>query len=175
MTPFQRRHYHARLWPAACVAQGWDKKDENKRREVTQEATGSASTSSLNQGQLTLLFNRLKWLAEPANFDAAYADANPEIVLEEDKRARIIWRIEQTTAKAGLKDEWLTQIAAAKCEANVVKSWRQLPTMELLKLSMTVESRTTEMAKARRLKNTPPEKPVQETCTDDAEGIDMPF
>jgi hypothetical protein len=175
MTPPQRSRYFGTLWPAACKAQGWDKKDETKRQEVTHEATGSASTSSLTQGQLTLLFNRLKWLADPSNFDKAYADANPDIVLEEDKRARIIWRIEQTTAKAGLKDEWLTQTAAAKCEVNQVKAWRHLPTMELLKLSMTVESRTTELAKARRLKKNTPAQPVQDSCIDDAEGIDMPF
>lgn len=175
MTPIQRRHYHARLWPAACATQGWKKKDDNRRKEVTLEATGHSSTSGLNQGQITLLFNKLKWLADPANFDTAYADANPDIALEEDKRARIIWRIEQTAAKAGLTEPWLVEISAAKCAVHNVRQWRQLPAVDLLKMSMTVESRTTDVAKTRRQKKTPAAQPLQDDCTDDAAGVDMPF
>ena len=169
MTPRQRSTYFGTLWPAACEAQGWNPKDEDRRRDVTMEATGKASTSSLTEAQITLLFNHLKQLANPADFDLAYLTANPEIALEEHKRGQIIWRIENETAKAGLKEEWLEQISAAKCEQNGVKQWRQLPTVELLKFSMTVESRTSEEVKARRAikkaKKRRPAQGVQEPCT----------
>jgi hypothetical protein len=164
MTPSQRRHYHSRLWPDACKAQGWDKKDEEKRREVTEAATGKASSSALNQGQITLLFNKLKWLADPVNFDRAFADANPDLALEEDKRSRIIWRIEHTAAKKGFNEAWLHSISEHKCTHHNVKVWRQLPTTELLKLSMTVDARKKHA------------EPRQDECADDAlAGIDMPF
>ena len=169
MTPHQRSHYFGKLWPAACEAQGWNPKDEDRRRDVTMEATGKDSTSRLTEAQITLLFNHLKQLANPQDFDLAYLSANPEIALEEHKRGQIIWRIEHTTADAGLKEEWLTEISAAKCAANGVKQWRQLPTVELVKLSMTVESRTSDEARARRAAARPKKKrsaqPMQQPCT----------
>jgi hypothetical protein len=56
MNPRQRSYYHADLWPAACAAQGWDPRDNERRREVTQEATGVPSTRDLDQHQITALF-----------------------------------------------------------------------------------------------------------------------
>lgn len=169
MTPRQRSTYFGTLWPAACAAQGWDTKDEDRRRDVTMEATGKASTSRLSEAQITLLFNHLKQLANPADFDLAYLTANPEIALEEHKRGQIIWRIENETAKAGLREEWLEEISAGKCAEHAVKKWRQLPTVELLKFSMTVESRTSEISKENRalkqMKKRKSAQAVQEACT----------
>lgn len=169
MNARQRSTYFGTLWPAACAAQGWNPKDEDRRRDVTMEATGKDSTSRLTEAQITLLFNHLKQLANPEDFDLAYLTANPEIALEEHKRGQVIWRIEHTTAQAGLKEEWLVQISAAKCAANGVKQWRQLPTVELVKLSMTVESRTDEASRARRAAARPNKKrsahAVQQPCT----------
>lgn len=171
----QRSHYFGKLWPAACDAQGWNPKDEDRRRDVTMEATGKDSTSRLTEAQVTLLFNHLKQLANPADFDLAYLTANPEIALEEHKRGQIIWRIENTTAQAGLTEAWLVEISAPKCEAHEVKHWRQLPTVELLKLSMTVESRTSEEVKARRAmrkpKKTRPAQAEMKPCTVYAERL----
>jgi hypothetical protein len=173
MNASQRKTYFGNLWPAACKAQGWLVKDEDRRREVTNQATGKDSTSKLTEAQITLLFNKLKQLANPADFDLAYADANPEIALEEHKRGQIIWRIENSTAKAGLTEAWLEDISARKCATHAVKHWRQLPTVELVKLSMTVESRTSDEVKDRRAKKQQPRAAaVQDTCTD---GIVMPF
>lgn len=176
MSPLQRKTYFGSLWPSACAVQGWNPKDEDRRRDVTMQATGKDSTSRLTQAQITLLFNHLKQLANPADFDLAYVTANPEIALEEHKRGQIIWRIENETAKAGLKEAWLEEISAAKCAEHEVKHWRQLPTIELLKLSMTVETRTSEEVKARRASKRPAAQPVQDSCTDDAlPAAKMPF
>jgi hypothetical protein len=152
MNAAQRKTYFVLLWPAACKAQGWLVKDDDRRRDVTMQATGKDSTSRLSEAQITLLFNRLKQLADPADFDLAYADQKPEIALEEHKRGQIVWRIEDSTAKAGLTEAWLVQISGPKCQAHDVKHWRQLPPVELLKLSMTVASRTSDEVKARRAK-----------------------
>lgn len=180
MTPDQRKLYRGKLWPEACAKKGWNVKDEDRRRDATMEATGQDSTTGLSQDQITLLFNHLKQLANPEDFDLAYVTANPEIALEENKRARIIWRIEHETATAGLQEEWLVEISASKCAAHNVKQWRQLPTVELVKLSMTVETRTTKEVKARRQAKTTGKKPaaraVQPKCTaDDLPLSPLPF
>lgn len=182
MSPLQRKTYFGTLWPAACAKQGWNPKDEDRRRDVTMEATGTDSTSRLSQPQITLLFNHLKQLADPEDFDLAYMTANPDIALEEHKRGNIIWRIEHTVAQAGLTESWLVETSEAKCQAHGVKHWRQLPTVELTKLSMTVETRTSEDAKARRKfrswkgKKKASARPVQSDCSGGAEATeDDPF
>ncbi len=153
MNASQRSTYFGRLWPEACAAQKWNPKDEERRRDVTHAATGKESTSKLTEAQITLLFNKLKWLADPNNFEKALADANPTQALEEHKREQIIWRIEHTAAKKGFNEAWLAKASAGKCTRHNVKSWRQLPTVELVKFSMTVDSRA------------PNKTPVQEPCT----------
>jgi hypothetical protein len=178
MTASQRKTYFGTLWPAACKAQGWNPKDEDRRRDATMQATGQDSTSRLSQDQITLLFNHLKQLANPEDFDLAYVTANPEIALEEHRRSQIIWRVEHTAAKAGLNDAWLEQASAAKCSAHNVRCWRQLPTVELLKFSMTVSSRTTSDVSARRSsRNKRSATPLQDPCIPGAasESDDMPF
>ncbi len=165
MTRAQQVHYRKRLWPAACAAQGWDVKDEDRRRDVTRETTGQDSTSGLTNKQVDRLFRRLEWLANPGDFDAAYADANPELAGEEAERARITWRIRHTAERAGLTDAYLDQVAQHKCRRHHCQTWQQLPTPELLNLSRTIASR----AKGRSA------GAVQETCNTPADGIDMPF
>ena len=72
MTSGQRTHYFARLWPAACAAQGWNYRDEALRRRVTRECMAKIqgpdtdSTSALGQNELTALFVYLQHLATPA-------------------------------------------------------------------------------------------------------------
>lgn len=165
MNTEQRRFYHGKLWPAACRVQGWNSKDEHQRKRVTFSATGEESTSSLDQDQVTLLFNKLKWLADPTNFDKALADSDPAAALAENKRKKVIWRIEQVAAKAGLTEAWLIEASAAKCQAQKVLEWRKLPTVDLLKLSMTVETRSSEAAKERRASKKRPAQLMQDLCT----------
>lgn len=198
MTPRQRSTYFGTLWPQACKAQGWNVKDENRRKCVTFGATGEESTSDLNEDQITLLFNKLRLLADPQNFDKALADADPAAALEENKRKQLIWRVEKAAAKVpGDAESWLSELSAGKCAAHGVREWRKLPTPELLRFSFTVASRTTEMARENRaFKATTKQAPkkarkkrpahgMQDACTvysrrpkpglDDEEIPDMPF
>jgi hypothetical protein len=171
MTPHQRAHYFGKLWPAACKTQGWQVKDDAQRTRVTFAATGEESTSALDQDQVTLLFNKLKWLADPHNYDKALADADPHAALEESRRARVIWRIERRASLVpGKSESWLASLASAKCAAHGVADWRHLPTPELLRFSYTVSARTTEYAQAKRrgkaAKNSAAQT-VQDDCSDD--------
>lgn len=180
MTSRQRSTYFGTLWPAACKAQGWSVKDENRRKCVTVGATGEESTSDLDQDQVTLLFNKLKFLADPHNFDKALADADPATALEENKRKQLIWRIEKAAAKVpGDAESWLTELAAGKCAAHNVREWRKLPTPELLRFSFTVASRTTEMARENRALKAQKKRSartVQTACSnDDLPAERMPF
>lgn len=65
MNAKQRRLYFTQLWPAACEANGWDPKDDECRREVTEYATHQPSTRMLSQAQITALFLYLRHLAHP--------------------------------------------------------------------------------------------------------------
>lgn len=141
MTASQRRTYFATLWPAACKAQGWHVKDDERRRDVTHAATGQDSTSKLTQDQITLLFNKLKWLADPHNFDKAFADANPELALADHKRANVIWRIDQAAQAKGFNEAYIAKVAEHKCRAHNVRTWRDLPIQELVNLSKTISAR----------------------------------
>lgn len=163
MTASQRRTYFATLWPAACQAQGWNAKDEERRRDITFSATGKESTSKLTQEQITLLFNKLKWLADPTNFDLAMADANPELALADHQRTQVIWRIEKTAADKGFNSVYLDKAAEHKCRVHNARSWRELPIQELINFSKTMASRQGS------------KKPVQKACTGAVDADNIPF
>lgn len=173
MTHAQRALYFQRLWPDACAAQGWDVRDDDRRRAVTQEATGQASASGLSQSQITALFDHLKWLADPFNLDKAMPVANPEQGEDAHRRRQLVWRVTQAAAHAGLAAEWIDQTAAEKVRAHRVGSWQALPLPELLKLSFTVAARTTEHARDRRASRSKrPAKAEQPPCID---ATELPF
>jgi predicted outer membrane protein len=130
---------------------------------VTFAATGQESTSKLTNDQITRLFNKLKWLADPGNFEKAYADANPEIALEENKRQRAIFRIQKTAEKKGFNETWLETAVEHKCAKHRVSCWRKLPLAELINFSKTVESRKGRAA------------PVQDGCTGVVDPDDIVF
>lgn len=73
MNAAQRRVYFTQVWPAACKAQGWDPRDDERRRTVTATAmqlcgcAGITSAAKLNSAQVTALFCYLKHLANPLN------------------------------------------------------------------------------------------------------------
>lgn len=165
MTRKQQIHYRATLWPAACQAQGWDPKDDEKRREIIQEATGQDSTSKLNNKQVDALFRKLKWLADPANFDLAYADANPDIADEQKDLERIIWRIMDSAEKGGFSEAYLAECAAYKVHHHRVTHWRDLPRDELINFSKTITARA----------RSAPARQVQSGCTHGADPDKMPF
>ena len=175
MTPHQRAHYFGKLWPAACKTQGWQVKDDAQRTRVTYAATGEESTSALDQDGVTLLFNKLKWLADPHNYDKALADADPHAALEESRRARVIWRIERRASLIpGKAESWLSEMASAKCAAHGVADWRHLPTPELLRFAYTVSARTTEHAQSKRRTKAAKKGPAQ-AVQDDCSGDDLPL
>ncbi|MFZ2280738.1 MAG: hypothetical protein WAW39_23265 [Prosthecobacter sp.] len=163
MSPSQRKAYFARLWPDACKAQGWNPKDEERRRDVTHAATGQESTSKLTQKQITLLFNKLAWLADPHNFEKAFADANPEIALANDQRGNVIWRIEKAADEKGFNSVYLDKAAEHKCRVHNVRSWRDFPLKELINFSKTIAARQGN------------KKPVQEACTGGVAEDNIPF
>lgn len=177
MTPRQRSTYFGSLWPAACAVQRWNAKDEHQRKRVTFAATGEESTSDLNQDQITLLFAKLEWLADPQNFGAALADSDPVAALEANKRKQLIWRIEKDAAKVpGNPVKWLAEIAS---DRHGTSDWQKLPTPELLRFSFTVSGKTTTVARKRRshsCSKRSPARPVHDACTAPAaECLELPF
>lgn len=179
----QRNLYFGRLWPEACAAQGWKRSDQMQRKRVTFAATGEESTTDLDEDQITLLFIKLRWLADPANFDKALADSDPAAALAENKRKNIIWRIEKAAALIpGDAEADLAKMAAGKCAAHGVSEWRKLPTPELLRFAFTVSARTTGEAREKREKRARKTakrvsaRAMQEACAAaDTETGAMPF
>jgi len=163
MSPSQRKTYFARLWPDACKAQGWNPKDEERRRDVTHAATGQESTSKLSQKQITLLFNKLAWLADPNNFEKAFADANPEIALADHQRGQVIWRIEKAANEKGFNSVYLDKAAEHKCRVHNARSWSELPIQELINFSKTISARQGN------------KKPVKEACAGVVAEDSLPF
>lgn len=76
MTPRERTHYHAVLWPAACRAMGWSHKDQERRRKVVidcmEAVRGPLVTTSdpeFGRDEVTALFCYLEHLADQASLD----------------------------------------------------------------------------------------------------------
>lgn len=75
MNANERKIYFGQLWPAACLANEWDVKDEAKRREITAECMRlvrgpqTDSTSLLGPDGVTALFTYLAHLADPSSLD----------------------------------------------------------------------------------------------------------
>lgn len=174
MNTEQRALYFGSLWPKACAVQGWKKNDEQARKRVIFAATGETSSSALDQDQITLLFIKLRWLADPANFDKAFADSDPAAALADNKRKQLIWRIEKAAARIpGNAEADLAKMAANKCAAHGVREWRKLPTPELLRFSFTVAARTTDDARARRGKKAA-KKGAAPSVQDECSAADLP-
>lgn len=174
MNTTQRRLYFG-LWKTVCKVQGWNEKDEHQRQRVTYAATGETSTTALDQDQVTLLFTKLRWLADPHSFDKALADSDPSAALAANKRKQIIWRITRSAAKVpGNPEAWLSDIAT---DRHGTRDWRKLPDAQLLRFAMTVSGRTTELARQKRAAKAGKGSVAsaqQDACKEPAEGLGMP-
>ena len=71
MNPRQKRLYFQVLWPAACATQGWDPRDDARRRACTLYSTGDESTRLLDEHGITALFVFLAHLADPRDGEKA--------------------------------------------------------------------------------------------------------
>tara|TARA_R110002094_G_scaffold219965_1_gene192268 strand:+ start:131 stop:691 length:561 start_codon:yes stop_codon:yes gene_type:complete len=78
MTKGERVKLFRDLWPAACLANEWDIKDDTKRREVILECMElvrgplvTTSSPEFGRDEVTALFCYLQHLADPADFDKA--------------------------------------------------------------------------------------------------------
>lgn len=75
MTSKERAKYFSELWPAACLANEWDVKDDARRRAVTAECMRLVrgpevdSASQLGPDEVTALFCYLAHLADGASLD----------------------------------------------------------------------------------------------------------
>lgn len=76
MNKLQRSLYFRDLWPAACAAQGWLPKDDARRRAVSLHATGTESTTAMEEWQVTALFTYLRHLGRPDDLTASAAWLN---------------------------------------------------------------------------------------------------
>jgi hypothetical protein len=121
----QRARYHSQLWPAACAAQGWNPRDQEKRREVTLQATGTASSTGLSELQITRLFDFLKHLAHPNSLDHAIPVANPDVQEERHDRRRALWAFEAVFAG------FVAQLLPRREWPAGTRAWTNLPATHL--------------------------------------------
>ena len=159
MSPAQRRVYF-RLWAAATMRQGWDVRDEERRRSVTAEATGHESTSDLDEDGITKLFRHLEWLIDPDNLDRARPVACPEDEQKADERRRAVWVIRHRLMPAReaeapnppffagrpadptvFSDAYVQTCARGLCAKERVGEWKDLSGPGLAKLIYTLNQR----------------------------------
>jgi hypothetical protein len=73
MNKSERLSYILKYWPAAAKAQGWNPRDESRRRQITLDCTTlihsdpTDRSSALTRPQVTALFTYLAHLADPFN------------------------------------------------------------------------------------------------------------
>jgi hypothetical protein len=153
MTHRQHKFYRTVLWPEACAAQGWDAKDEARRREVTRRCARKInptsdcdSTAHLNEDQVTALFAELVALAQPENLAAQRAAASPLETKQRDERRRLVHAINGK----GFTRAYVQTIAQWYCRQHQVSRWEDLPAQKLRLLIITVARRAEEKASAAR-------------------------
>jgi hypothetical protein len=141
MTKEQHHLYREVLWPAAMRAQGWDRlsasEQDRLRRALTLEATGMKTDSCANVDHLdgfTALKKLLLHYAGPLDLKAARAVANPEETQLNDKRGRLIFKINSL----GFHRNYVQAIAKWKCRQFQVSRWEDLPLQQINFLLYTV-------------------------------------
>lgn len=126
-----------RTWGAVCAEQGWTGKERDERRKaVTKQAglidraTGEArSMMSFGNRDLDL------FLAECAKLLGTHTAA---ATTDSRERKRLIWRIEQDAAAAGLQEPYIEQLST---DLYGLACWRQLAIDDLTKLRDTIHNR----------------------------------
>jgi hypothetical protein len=106
MNAAQRRIYFTQIWPAACRAQGWDRRDDMSRRGITALAMkhvggrATTSTTELDPAEVTALFTYLRHLAAPEDLRrlSAWMDCQADFRTFNTTRQAEFWR-----AKAGYR------------------------------------------------------------------------
>lgn len=91
MTPKQRIHLQAQLWPDACAAQGWNPKDREKRLYLISRALGRVVASANEIGgnkEFDAVKKELLAISRPADLDA-------QIKMENMPRTRMIKKLEE--------------------------------------------------------------------------------
>ena len=136
MNTTQRRGYFRR-WQAACAAQGWDAGDEALRRDVTREATGAASSTALDNDDITRLYRYLDHLADPLDLRKAVLATDPDAAVEENRRRQLVHHIEAL----GFSDAYVARPAQTHCERERVEGWRSLSAASLTRLRHTLTTR----------------------------------
>lgn len=137
MNKAQRVRYHADLWPAACKTQRWNPRDKDLRQSITYQVTGKLSSEDLDEDEITMLFDELRHLADPVDFDQAMLAANPELSRQANRRRQLVWTIEQLK----LSEAYVDALAADYCRHHRVDHWDQLPLDVLAKFRMTCRAR----------------------------------
>jgi hypothetical protein len=137
----KQRKLYLHLWQNACKVNGWDARDKEQRHLITMDAVGKESAAKLGNSEISALFDHLRWLGDRASLAAAMPVANPQLGEIAHRRRQLVWRINQVAATAGFNEVYVQTAAEEKCAKHKVGTWMELPIMELLKLSFTIEVR----------------------------------
>jgi len=158
MTPKQRSYFFADLWPKACRVQGWTGKvdQEVKRRAVVYAATSKLRAevkgmkpatermSECDQDQLTAVFNAVKLLIKPLDLKAARRVENPAEVVTQDKRERLIFKIQEGMKRGDYNYAYVQKIADWNLRKDQVADWMSLSEEELKTVLIHLNNRANE-------------------------------
>lgn len=154
----QRKRYFTDLWPAACAAQGWDPKDDQRRHAVTLYATGMESTTGLQEHQVTALFTYLAHLADLTSVEkaAAWAECQRDPVAFNNLRQARYWERRAGYRGGGRlhRQRFHNHVPEGPFDPS-------MPRAETDQLLMTARERARSKAKARRVAAAVAEVPLE--------------
>jgi hypothetical protein len=137
MTPKQDKGYWRR-WAAVLRAHPQlkalpkDQLDE-ERHGITLDATKGRTSSHKDvhdNREVTALFRRLEFKAQPNDLTTAMPVANPEEEAEADAQRRAVFAL----SNKGLTLDEIARIAAPLCRRHRVGSWQRLPSGVLIEM-----------------------------------------
>lgn len=155
----QRRLYFSTLWPRACKAQGWNPRDEDRRRAVTHQLIGKFSTTGISQLQITVLFRGLELFADEENIAkiAALKAAQDAVEFPEiGEHVKICGMIEAF----GCGDAYLDKVALPHLRREGKSEWRKLDTGTLWKVFYALIVRTRKKEKDAAIERARTGKPL---------------
>ena len=133
MTPAQRTHLFADLWPAACAAQHWDPRDRERRLEVCGDAV-SRTISSANdldsKDDYTAVKRHLLILAGDLKAAGEGAEANGERTrrwkIKQQLRCLAIYPLETPMGLTGVRHT-SGHLSATNAIAPAMSQMRSIP------------------------------------------------
>jgi hypothetical protein len=135
-----------RTFGAVCAEQGWSGAERDARRKAITKQAGLVDRATGEARSMTTFGNRDldRFLAECAKYLGAHTAA---AATDARERKRLVWRIEQDAARAGLSAEYLAKVST---DLTGLGCWRELALDQLENFRNAIHNRAAAKAPEQR-------------------------